>query len=288
MSTIFITGSSSGIGKATAKCFAENGWHVIATMRTPEKETELTAYDNIEIYPLDVTKPEQVKDTIQKVLSKEDVDVLFNNVGYGMKARFEDIPEDKIYHSFEANLLGMIRVTQEFIPYFKKKKGGTILTTTSLAGIIGLPLDGVYAADKWGLEGLSEMLYFELMPFNIQVKTLVPGVVKTNFKVDQIPYEGDENVPKNQAKPTGGPMMATFAGYEDMIRNQIQLLLPDMNDIEEAEEAARDAYEAVTDGNKDRMCYVTGKVAKELYDKRQELGDEKFRQYMRNILMPGM
>ena len=145
MNTIFITGSSSGIGKATAKLFAEKGWRVIATMRTPEKETELTSYDNVILYPLDVTKPEQIKDTVQKVLKTEDVDVLFNNVGAGMKARLEDIPEEVIYHSFETNLLGMIRVTQAFIPHFKERKSGTILTTTSLAGIIGLPLDGFYA-----------------------------------------------------------------------------------------------------------------------------------------------
>lgn len=262
MNTIFITGSSSGIGKATAKLFAEKGWRVIATMRTPEKETELTSYDNVILYPLDVTKPEQIKDTVQKVLKTEDVDVLFNNVGAGMKARLEDIPEEVIYHSFETNLLGMIRVTQAFIPHFKERKSGTILTTTSLAGIIGLPLDGFYAADKWGMQGLCEMLYFELAPYNIAVKTLVPGVVKTNFKMEQIPYEG----------------------YEKLMKNQIQLLMPDLNDMELPEEAAADAYDAVTDSDNDRMCYVTGKTAKQLYQKRQSMTDEEFRRYLKGVL----
>lgn len=83
MKTIFITGTSSGIGKATAKLFAQKGWTVIATMRSPEKETELTKYENIHIYPLDVTNQKQVSEICSEVLAKYDVDVLFNNAGYG-------------------------------------------------------------------------------------------------------------------------------------------------------------------------------------------------------------
>lgn len=263
MSTIFITGSSSGIGKATAKLFAEKGWTVIATMRRPENETELTKYENIKLYPLDITKPEQIAETVSAVLEKYDVDVLFNNAGYGVKSRFEDMTEEIMWKSINTNILGMVRVTQKFIPYFKQKRAGLILTTTSLAGEMGLILDGIYAADKWAVTGMCEMLYSELAPFGIQVKTLVPGVVKTNFVMEQVPNEG----------------------YEDMVKNQVQMLMPDMNDLEEADEAAQDAYTAVTDGDKDRMCYVTGKRAKELYAKRQELGAEKFRQYVRSILI---
>jgi hypothetical protein len=116
--------------------------------------------------------------------------------------------------------------------------------------------------------------------------TLVPGVVKTNFKMDMIPYESDEKTSEKQANAATGPGMMTFSGYENMNRNLMKMLMPDMGGIEEAEEVARDAYEAVMDNDKDRMCYVAGKTAKELYDKRQELGDEEFRRYMKNILMP--
>lgn len=263
MSTIFITGSSSGIGKATAKLFAEKGWTVIATMRRPEKETELTKYENVKLYPLDITKPEQISQTVADVLAEYEVDVLLNNAGYGIKSRFEDMTEEIMWKSINTNILGMVRVTQKFIPYFKERKSGIILTTTSLAGEMGLILDGIYAADKWAVTGMCEMLYSELAPFGIQVKTLVPGVVKTNFVMEQVPNEG----------------------YEDMVKNQVNMLMPDMNEIEEAEEAAQDAYTAVTDNDKDRMCYVTGKRAKELYAMRQKLGDEKFRQYVKSVLL---
>lgn len=122
MNTIFITGASSGIGKATAKLFAEKGWTVIATMRSPEKETELTKYENIKIYPLDLTKPEQITDTVSAVLELYDVDVLFNNTGYGIKSRFEDMTEELMWKSVNTNILGMVRVTQKFIPHFKKSR----------------------------------------------------------------------------------------------------------------------------------------------------------------------
>ena len=263
MQTIFITGSNSGIGKATALLLAQKGWQVIATMRDVKKAGDLAQHKNIVVYPLDITNVAQVKDTAKAVLSKYEVDVLFNNAGYGMKARFEDMSEETMFRSINTNILGMVRVTQQFIPHFKKRRKGTILTTTSLAGEMGLVLDGVYAADKWAQTGICEMLYSELAPYNIVVKTIVPGVVKTNFQMDT----------------------SSMSGYEKMIANQRKILMPDINDIQTAEEVAQDIYTALTDGGNSRMAYPTGKVCKELYQKRQEMGDEKFRTYIRGLLM---
>ena len=233
-------------------------------MRSPEKETELTALNNVELYPLDITEPAQVESTVCEVLGKFDVDVLFNNAGYGMKSRFEDMTEEAMLRSVDTNILGMVRVTQRFIPFFKKKQQGMILTTTSLAGEMGLILDGAYAADKWAVTGLCEVLYHELAPYNIQVKTIVPGVVKTGFKMEH-------DAPMDE--------------YKQYVDNQVKMLMPDMNALEEVDEVVGDIYAAVTDGDKDRMCYVTGSITKELYKKRQKMGDEKFRQYIRSILI---
>lgn len=108
--------------------------------------------------------------------------------------------EEIMWKSINTNLLGMVRVTQKFIPHFKARKSELILTTTSLAGEMGLILDGIYAADKWAVTGLCEMLYSELAPFGIQVKTLVPGVVKTGFVMEQLSNEGYEDMVKNQVK----------------------------------------------------------------------------------------
>lgn len=267
MNTIFITGTSSGIGKATAKLFAQSGWTVIATMRSPEKETELTEFENVHIYPLDITDSKQVQETCSKVLGKYDVDVLFNNAGYGMKSRFEDMKEETILKSMDTNILGFVRVTQQFIPYFKKNKKGIILTTTSLAGEMGLILDGIYAADKWAVTGMCEMLYYELAPYNIQVKTLVPGVVKTGFKMD-----GGEHMPEE---------------YQMYVDRQIKVLMPDMDCLEEPEEAAEDVWYAVNDKDKDRLSYFTGKVSKELMEKRYNMGVDGFRRYYKKLLLEG-
>ena len=267
MKTIVITGSSSGIGKESAKLFSSKGWRVIATMRNPEKEEELSKLKNVHLYALDITNIEQVKKTSKEILKNFDVDVLFNNAGCGMKYRFEDMTEETIKNSIDTNILGMIRVTQQFIPHFKKRKSGIILTTTSLAGEMGLVLDGVYSADKWALTGLSEMLYFELAPFNIQVKTLVPGVVSTGFKsrMDRI-----KEIPEE---------------YKDIIDKQLKFIIPDYNEIESASEAAKDAYFAVTDEDKDRMCYITGKVAKDIIEKMEKMGNENFRKFYKNYLL---
>lgn len=159
MKTIFITGASSGIGRETTKYFSQNGWRVVATMRNPEKAGELAKMENVVIMPLDLTNPEQIRETSKKALEQFDVDVLFNNAGYGIMAPFERLPETEIRKLFETDVIGTMLVTQQFIPHFKKRKAGAILTTTSLAGIIALPRDGAYGAAKRAQQGMVESLH---------------------------------------------------------------------------------------------------------------------------------
>jgi NAD(P)-dependent dehydrogenase (short-subunit alcohol dehydrogenase family) len=115
--TIFITGASAGIGKATAKFFAAKGWHVIATMRTPENETELNLLNNVTLLPLDVTNVEQIKHTTQKALALGNVDVVFNNAGYAHYRRAIGTPDGNkflwhgtgypgFYPSFQSQKIG--------------------------------------------------------------------------------------------------------------------------------------------------------------------------------------
>lgn len=117
MKTIFITGASSGIGKATAELFSANGWRVIATMRNLEKGKDLTELPNVVIMPLDVADSEQIKATCRKVLETYDVDVLLNNAGYGIMAPLERIPEAEIRRLFDTDVIGTMLVTQQFIPH---------------------------------------------------------------------------------------------------------------------------------------------------------------------------
>lgn len=125
MQTIFITGASSGLGKTTARLFQANGWKVIATMRNPEKETELGLLENVTLLPMDVTNPDQVTQTVQKAVTLG-VDVVLNNAGYGLVGGFEAYTDQQIRKQLETNLLGVLRVSQPFITYFREQKKGDI------------------------------------------------------------------------------------------------------------------------------------------------------------------
>lgn len=125
--TIFITGASAGIGKATAKLFANKGWNVIATMRKPENETELNLLENVTLIQLDVNNPQQIKDVAQKALALGDVDVVFNNAGYALLGVLEAITDEQLVAQMETNFFGVVRVTQAFIPGFRERGSDYLL-----------------------------------------------------------------------------------------------------------------------------------------------------------------
>lgn len=261
MKTIFITGASSGIGRETTKFFAAKGWRVIATMRNLKKAGDLSEFPNVVILPLDVTDPKQIRETCQKVLAEYDVDVLLNNAGYGIMAPFERIPEEEIRKVFETDVFGTMFVTQQFIPHFKARRAGAILTTTSLAAIIGLPRDGAYGSAKRAQQGMVESLYYELKPFNVFVKAMIPGGTKTNFQT-----------PLND-----------LTGYEKIAANQRKYLLDGNAEFPDATEAAQVIFTAATDG-KDQINYPTDSVCQKLYDQYISMGVEEFKIYFGKLL----
>lgn len=255
--TIFITGTSSGIGKATAKYFHEKGWKVIATMRTPEKETELNKLENVILLPLDVTNLEQINETVEKAITIG-VDVVFNNAGYGLVGALEALSDEKITKMLNTNLLGVIRITKAFIPYFRKKKSGMFITTTSLGGFVGFPIYSIYHASKFALEGWSESLSFELSKFNINVKTIAPGYIHTDFITRSLDKNSHPEYKDIEDKILGGK-------DEESMK---QCTTP--------EEVAPIVYEAATDG-KDQIRYVVGKDAIGLQQRQLEIGRENLR-----------
>lgn len=180
--TILITGASSGIGKITAKYFAERGWNVAATMRTPEKETELKQVSGIKLYQLDVTDDESIGKAIGSAVKDfGKIDVLLNNAGYGAVGVFEKATREQIQKQFDTNMFGVMNVTRQILPYFREQKGGTIINVSSMGGRITFPLYSVYHATKWALEGWAESLQFEVRQFGIKIKNIEPGAIKTDF-----------------------------------------------------------------------------------------------------------
>lgn len=180
--TVLITGTSSGIGKAAAIYFSQQGWNVAATMRSPEKETELNKLPNVKLYALDVTDTSGIEQSL-KIIQKDfgKIDVLVNNAGYGADGVFEAMTDEVIQKQFDTNVFGLMRMTRAIIPYMRENKGGTIVQIASMGGRVTFPLFSIYHATKWAVEGFSESLHYELRPFNIKIKVIEPGTIKTEF-----------------------------------------------------------------------------------------------------------
>lgn len=188
--TIFITGTSSGLGKLTAKYFAGLGWNVAATMRTPEKETELTAYDNIKIFKLDVTNLEQVKTATQQAIDAfGKIDVVVNNAGMGTYGALELAKEEDIDWQFAVNTRGPINMIRSFLPHYRENGGGMFINISSFMGITtAVPLGSLYNMSKFALEGLTEGLYYELKPLNIELRLIEQGGSADNNFVENVTW----------------------------------------------------------------------------------------------------
>jgi NAD(P)-dependent dehydrogenase (short-subunit alcohol dehydrogenase family) len=267
--TVFITGSSTGLGRASALLFARRGWQVIATMRNPAKETELGAVAGVTVLPLDVTDRAQIADTAARALALGPVDVLFNNAGYGLAGAFEGTSDDQLVGEIDTNLLGVMRVTQAFLPAMRERGAGTIVTTTSIGGLVTFPFNSVYHATKWGLEGWSESLAYELAPFGIRVKTVAPGGIATDFA-------GRSLVLAMHPAYAGamGQVMAAFTNPERRAQGS------------SAEQIAEAVYAAATDES-DRVSYVAGEDAKATYGQRLAVGVDAFRAGVRSMFLGG-
>ena len=134
MKTVFITGSSTGIGKETALYFAEKNWHVFASMRNPEKrKTGLEKIENVDIIHLDVTDIQSIKKAIEKLKEKKmKIDVLVNNAGYATFGPFEASNSESVMKQYQTNVLGLMDVTREFLPIFREQKQGKIINISSI------------------------------------------------------------------------------------------------------------------------------------------------------------
>ncbi len=182
MSTVLITGASSGIGKAAARLFAANGWNVAATMRTPAKELELGLLPNVRLYALDVTDADSIEAAVAAVVRDFGaLDVIVNNAGYGVDGVFEAMTDDIINKQFDTNVLGLMRCTRAAIPVMRQQGKGVIVQIASVGGRVTFPLYSIYHATKWAVEGFSESLQYELEPLGIRMKIVEPGAIKTDF-----------------------------------------------------------------------------------------------------------
>jgi len=175
MSRVLITGCSTGFGRLAAIELTKRGHDVVATARRPETLAELDVTLRL---PLDVDDAASVT---AAVAAAGPIDALVNNAGFGVGGPVETTPIDEARRCMETNLFGAARMIQAVLPGLRDRGGGTIVNVSSAAGRVGAPLDGFYAASKWGLEGLSEALHFEVGHFGIRVRIVEPGAFDTGF-----------------------------------------------------------------------------------------------------------
>lgn len=179
--TAFVTGASSGMGKAIAKKLLADGFRVYVAARQLEKMDDLVALGARSIR-MDITKDEDIVSAVGTILSEVGVvDVLVNNAGFGLFGPVEEVSMDEARYQFEVNLFGAARVTQLLIPGMRTQSAGTIVNITSMGGKVYTPLGAWYHATKHALEGWSDCLRIELADFGIRVVVMEPGLVETEF-----------------------------------------------------------------------------------------------------------
>lgn len=182
---VFITGSSSGIGKACVLALDKLGYDVFAGVRGMEDGRSLRQIASDRLHPvtIDITNHEQIvaaAETVRQGLGERPLKGLINNAGIAVGGPLEFVPIDRLRHQMEVNLIGHISVSQAFIPLLRKSRG-RIINVGSIAGFFASPLMGAYCASKYAMEAISDVLRRELRPWDIKVSLLEPGIIGTKI-----------------------------------------------------------------------------------------------------------
>lgn len=193
--TVLITGTSTGIGRATVKAFSAKGWNVAATMRSPQKEAELQTLPGVELLQLDVTDEASIQRAFAQAKAKfGGIDVVVNNAGYAVVGAFEETSDLQIEKQFDTNVFGLMKVVRAAIQHFRGQGGGRILNVSSVGGRLTFPIYSLYHGTKWAVEGFTESLQYELKPLGISVGLIEPGAIKTDF------YDRSAEMPEHVAE----------------------------------------------------------------------------------------
>jgi len=266
--TVLITGASSGIGKATALLFQQKGWQVAATMRRPEAATDLAALPNVRCWALDVGDRTSIEGAVQATLDTfGDLDAVVNNAGFAVVGPLEAASEEDLQRQFDTNVYGVIRVMQAVLPHFRDRRRGTIINVSSVGGRLAFPMYSLYHGTKWAIEGISESAQFELHPFNIRVRLIEPGAIRTDFY-------GRSQTPLQKAGLTA---YADFTSKVLARIGEVEAKAPG------PEVVAQTIYQAATDKS-DRLRYGVGNGVEPLLLVRRLLPSSWFGGMIRRLL----
>lgn len=263
MSSVLITGASTGIGFATALRFARAGYRTWATMRDLAKAGPLVEVRDaeglgVELLALDVTRADSVRDAMAKALPGG-LDVLVNNAGLAGGAPLELAPEEEHRAMFEANYFGAVRTIQAVLPHMRERGSGTIVNVSSVAGRIALPNQVPYSASKWALECASEALAHEVRRFGVRVRIIEPGVIMTSIF---------ENAKARTLFDRASP-------YVDLMRRNGKFYSAGHR-ANQPPELVADAILEAAESDSERLRYVVGSDAEGLVRGRAAMSDEEW------------
>jgi len=265
MKTILITGTSSGIGKATAKKFSNAGWNIIATMRSPEKEKELKNSNAMLVTKLEVTDMHSIQKAIDAGIEKfGKIDAVMNNAGFGTFGAFETATQEQVEQLFNVNVYGYMNVTRAILPHFRENGKGTLLNVSSQGGRITFPGCSLYHATKFAIEGFTESLSYELISEHIEVKIIEPGATDTSFV-------GSANMGKRDSITNYQKFDKTALKTYAILNEQFQST---------SEEIAEVVLQAANDQT-GRLRYMIGEDTKRLLNARNSMEDQEYVNYMR-------
>ena len=179
--TIWITGASTGIGKALAIKFAQNGWNVAASARRENLLNELEESNkNIYSFPLDVTDKEKCKEVFKKIEDKfKSVDISFFSTGTWDPKKEKEIDIEQIENVMKVNFFGTLNCIKSVEKYYRERKKWTYIIVSSIAGYRGLPNSTGYGPSKSALNNLAESLFFDFKRYGVRVSLISPGFIKT-------------------------------------------------------------------------------------------------------------
>jgi len=264
MEIAVVTGTSTGIGYATALHLARHGYRVFAGMRNLGKAEPLrkaAAEESlpVEIIELDVTSGESIDNAFAAVAAAGPVDVLVNNAGIGGATPLELTPEDEHRRMFETNYFGAIGCIHAVLRSMRERRRGTIVNVTSIAGLVPIPNQVAYSASKWALECAGEALAHEVVRFGVRVVNIEPGVVMTN-----IFENSSETTRYDKTSP-----------YQPVMRRNGKFYSAGFRDPSSPDDVAAVILESIKSPEY-RFRWPVGKDAVGLYGGRRKMKDEEW------------
>jgi NAD(P)-dependent dehydrogenase (short-subunit alcohol dehydrogenase family) len=264
---VLVTGAGTGMGRATVRHFAENGFTVYAGTRDPSRLEKECDTRNVSVLPLDITSEASVNEAVRTVLSERGgIDVLVNNAGYGLVSAVEHVTEAEMLAQFDVNVFGVLRMCRAVVPAMRQGGGGVIVNISSFLGKIGLPLLTFYNASKYALEGITDSLRYELHDFGIRVHSVMPGFFDTQFARSNL--------------RTNAATFAPDSPYAKTVATLAPVIVDQINHGNDPGDVARLILEIVE--NDTFPARVTaGDKARKFIPMRRELSDEDFERRVR-------